>query len=132
MFIYNGDQLCATVKGRYKRHWVGAEGGAGTSAAFYDLITDPREMMPKLASLIWQSGQWDRILARHELWKQKYPNKAKARGIPFTGIENARPETKAIADSIVQLREEFPFDPLEFIEFKIPDEYRIAGADDVD
>jgi hypothetical protein len=61
VFIYTGDQLGATVKGRYKRHWLSSgEGvGTGTAAVFYDLITDPRESNPKLASLIWQSGQWD-------------------------------------------------------------------------
>ena len=36
------------------------------------------------------------MLARHEIWKEKYPNRPKARGVPITGIENARPETVAI------------------------------------
>ena len=40
-----------------------------------------------MAELIWQSGQWDRMLARHMLWKEKYPDKPKDRGIAFTGIE---------------------------------------------
>jgi arylsulfatase len=128
VFIYTGNELGATVKGRYKRHWIGPESGegAGTSAAFYDLITDPRETSPKLASLIYQSGQWDRMLIRHTLWKEKYPDKQKARGIPFTGIENARPETKAIGETFEQLREEFPFDPLDFIKFNMPDALRVT------
>lgn len=33
------------------------------------------------------------MVARHHLWKQKYPDSKEARGFPFTGIENARPET---------------------------------------
>ncbi len=128
VFIYTGNDLGATVKGRYKRHWIGAGSGegAGTSAAFYDLITDPRETSPKLASLIYQSGQWDRMLIRHTLWKEKYPDKPKARGIPFTGIENARPETKAIGETFEQLREEFPFDPLDFIKFNMPDALKVT------
>lgn len=135
VFIYSGNDLGATVKGRYKRHWMGPESGhgAGTSAAFYDLITDPRETSPKLASLIYQSGQWDRMLIRHTLWKEKYPDKPKARGIPFTGIENARPETVAIGERLHALRDEFPFDPLEFIQFNMPDELRITQlVDSVD
>lgn len=119
----------ATVKGRYKRHWLSSgEGvGTGTAAVFYDLITDPRESNPKLASLIWQSGQWDRMVKRHEMWKQKYPNRPKARGIPFTGIENARPETLAIKENLERLRERLPFDPLEHVEgFELTESQRVS------
>ncbi len=129
VFIYTGDELGATVKGRYKRHWASSgEGvGTGTAAVFYDLITDPRESSPRLASLIWQSGQWDRMVKRHEMWKQKYPNRPKARGIAFTGIENARPETRAIKENLERLRERLPFDPLEHIEgFELPVGQRVS------
>jgi len=126
VFIYIGDELGATVKGRYKRHWITGEAETGTAAAFYDLITDPRESDSKLIPLIWTSGQFDRMLARHMIWKEKYPDKDKARGVPFTGIDNARPETKAIGDTLEQLRKELPFDPLEFIEFNLPAELRVT------
>jgi len=126
VFIYIGGELGATVKGRYKRHWITGEAETGTAAAFYDLITDPRESAPKLIPLIWTSGQFDRMLARHMIWKKKYPDKNKARGVPFTGIENARPETKAIGATLEQLRKELPFDPLEFIEFNMPAELRVT------
>ena len=132
VFIYTGNELGASVKGRYKRHWIGPGSGegAGTSAAFYDLITDPRESMPQLVPLIYQSGQWDRMLTRHLLWKDKYPDKPKDRGIAFTGIENARPETKAIEEHFVKLRDEFPFDPLEFIDFELPEKYKLTAQTD--
>lgn len=129
VFIYTGDRLGATVKGRYKRHWISSAEGAdtGTGDVFYDLITDPRESLPQLVPLIWTSGQWDRMLARHEVWKKEYPNRPKARGIPFTGIENARPETKAIEENFKRLREELPFDPLEHVKnFEMPEEYRVS------
>jgi arylsulfatase len=102
----------------------------GTASAFYDVITDTRERFPQLVPLIWTSGGFDRMLARHMIWKEKYPDKEKARGIPFTGIDNARPETKAIGNTLDQLRKELPFDPLEFIEFKIPDELRVTARTD--
>lgn len=125
VFIYVGDTIGATVKGRYKRHWVAAEGAeTGVAAAFYDLLMDPRELQPFLVPLIWQSGQWDRMLARHEIWKQKYPDKPKDRGIPFMGIENARPETIAIGERLEALREGLPFDPFEFVEFEMPEGLR--------
>ncbi len=130
VFIYSGDQLGATVKGRYKRHWIVDEADTGTAAAFYDLITDPRESMPQLVPLIWTSGQFDRMLARHLLWKEKYPDTEKARGIPFTGVENARPEMKAIGDTLEQLSEELPFDPMEFLSFTLPAEYRSTQRTD--
>jgi arylsulfatase len=130
VFIYVGDDLGATVKGRYKRHWITGEEDTGTSAAFFDLITDPRESQPRLIPLIWTSGQFDRMLARHLLWKEKYPDKDKARGVPFTGIENARPATLAIGDTLEQLRQELPFDPLEFIEFNMPKELRVTWRTD--
>ena len=130
VFIYRGDDLGATVKGRYKRHWIIEEADTGTAAAFYDLITDPRESMPQLVPLIWTSGQFDRMLIRHLLWKKRYPDKEKGRGIPFTGIENARPETAAIGDTLQKMREELPFDPLEFVEFTLPKEFRTTMRTD--
>ena len=129
VFIYTGDELGATVKGRYKRHWISSGEGAdtGTAAVFFDLITDPRESSPKLVPLIWQSGQWDRLLKRHLMWMDKYPNRPKARGIPFTGIDNARPETQAIGDRLMSLRGRVPFDPLEAItDFDLPEKYRLS------
>ena len=126
VFIYQGSELGASVKGRYKRHWKTEEADTGTAAAFFDLITDPRERFPQLVPLIWSSGQFDRMLARHEIWKRKYPDKDKARGIPFTGIDNARPETKAIGDTLEQLRKELPFDPLEFLKYEMPESLRLT------
>ena len=126
VFIYSGDDLGATVKGRYKRHWIHEGADTGTAAAFYDLITDPRESSPKLVPLIWQSGQWDRMLKRHLIWMEKYPNRPKARGIPFTGIDNARPETLAIGERLQELRGQVPFDPLEFVDFELPEKYRLT------
>jgi hypothetical protein len=41
-------------------------------------------------------GQFNRMVARHQLFKKKYPDKSNAKGIPYTGLSNARPETKAI------------------------------------
>ena len=70
------------------------------------------------------------MLIRHMTWKEKYPDKPKARGIPFTGIENARPETIAIGGNFEELRAELPFDPLDFIKFNMPDEIRVTSRVD--
>jgi arylsulfatase len=122
VFIYTGHQLGATVKGRYKRHWIGAGevAASGMPEAYYDLYTDIREDNPMLVPLIHTQGQFNRMRARHELMKRKYPDKKKAYGIPYTGLSNARPETKAIADGMKRNIQNLPFDVKEYIEFEIP------------
>jgi arylsulfatase len=121
VFIYVGPELGATVKGRYKRHWSSAgEAAAGAAAAYYDLYQDPREENPQLVPLIHTQGQFNRMLFRHELFKKKYPDVPKAHGMPYTGLSNARPETRAIADRVKRDIENMPFDIREYLEFDIP------------
>jgi arylsulfatase len=122
VFIYTGPLLGATVKGRYKRHWIGAGEAAasGAAAAFYDLYQDPREETPQFVPLIHTMGQFNRMLFRHELFKKKYPDMPKAHGIPYTGLSNARPETKAIADRVKRNMKNMPFDIKEYLEFDVP------------
>jgi len=113
VFIYTGPILAAQVKGRYKRVWVGEKPGL-SGAAFFDLYTDPREVSPKLIPMFPAKGMFNIMRARHELWMAKYPNTPEARGFPLTGIENARPETKAAGRPRVDPAK-LPFDPREFI-----------------
>jgi len=58
--------------------------------------------------------------ARHELMKKKYPDVPNAKGIPYTGLANARPETRAIAERVRKNIDMMPFDVREFLEFEIP------------
>jgi hypothetical protein len=122
VFIYQGHELGATVKGRYKQHWISSDPGAssGIGAVFYDLFTDPREENPMLVPLIHTQGQFSRMRIRHELMKKKYPDKPNAKGIPYTGLSNARPETKAILDRVKQNMGNMPFDINEYINFEPP------------
>ncbi len=122
VFIYTGNVFAATVKGRYKRHWIGAgeAAAAGTPEAYYDLYQDPHERNPHLVPLIHTQGQFNRMRARHELMKKKYPDVPNAKGIPYTGLSNARPETLAIADRVKAAVEAMPFDVREYLEFEIP------------
>ena len=54
-------------------------------------------------------GMFASMKARHEIWKEKYPDTEEARGLPFTGIANARPETiKASKPRFT--KDEVPFD----------------------
>ena len=122
VFIYTGNELAATVKGRYKRHWIGAgeAAAAGTPEAYYDLYMDPREENPQLVPLIHTQGQFNQMVARHQLFKKKYPDVSNGKGIPYTGLSNARPETKAIGDRVKAVVDSMPFDVREYLEFEIP------------
>jgi arylsulfatase len=117
VFIYTGNVLAATVKGRYKRHWVGEQPGL-PGAAFFDLYTDPREENGKLIQMMSAKGMFDLMKTRHELWMQKYPNTPMARGFPLTGLENPRPAIKAASQPRVDVSK-LPFDPTEAIK-KVP------------
>ena len=60
-------------------------------------------------------AMFDLMKARHELWIAKYPNTPKpAITRPLQGIENARPETKALGQPRMNGKD-LPFDPLETI-----------------
>lgn len=118
VFIYAGPNLGATVKGNYKRHWISpdpAGEASGIPAGFYFLPSDPREKTPMLTNLIHLKSPFNRMRIRHELWKKKYPDQKERHGIPWTGVENATPEMKAMAKPPVDLKK-LPFDPLEYIE----------------
>jgi arylsulfatase len=122
VFIYAGHELGATVKGRYKRHWIGAGdvAASGMPEAYFDLYMDPREENPQLVPLIHTQGQFNRMRARHELFKRKYPDVPNGKGIPYTGLSNARPETKAIADRVRATVDSMPFDVEQYLKFDVP------------
>ena len=68
-----------------------------------------------LVNLIHLKSPFNRMKLRHDLWKKKYPDAQEVHGIPWTGIENATPEVKALAEPPAILRD-LPFDPLEYVE----------------
>jgi arylsulfatase len=118
VFIYAGPNLGATVKGDYKRHWISSDPvgeASGIPAGFFFLPADPREYTPMLVNLIHLKSPFNRMRLRHELWMKKYPNSTEKHGIPWTGIDNATPEVKALANPYINL-DKLPFDPLEYIE----------------
>jgi arylsulfatase len=121
VFIYAGPELGATVKGNVKRHWISPDPGAksGLGAAYYYLLHDTREKNPMLVNMLHLNEAFKRMRKRHELWKKKYPDSSRAHGPAFTGLANARPETKALAKPPVDLKK-LPFDPLEYIEYELP------------
>ena len=114
VYIYTGPILAATVKGRYKRVWVGEKPGL-SGAAFFDLYNDTREMKGNLIPMFPAKGMFNMMKARHELWMEKYPNTPEGRDWPLQGITNARPEILAAGKPRVDVSK-LPFDPKEFIQ----------------
>ncbi|MDZ4780810.1 MAG: sulfatase-like hydrolase/transferase [Planctomycetia bacterium] len=113
VFIYTGDILAATVKGRYKRVWVANKAG-GLGAALFDLYTDPREMEGKLVPMLPAKAMFDQMMARHEMWMAKFPNTPETRDYPLQGLENPRPEIKALGEPRINGKD-LPFNPFDVI-----------------
>ncbi len=113
VFIYTGDQLAATVKGRFKRDWANAKPGL-SGPEFYDLYNDPREVQGKMIPLFPVKPMFSIMKTRHLMWKSAYPDKGQNRDFPFKNVENARPETIAASKPRID-PSKLPFDPREAI-----------------
>lgn len=109
VFIYTGNQLAATVKGRYKRDWRNAVPGL-SGAEFYDLYNDPREVYPFMLQLFPAKTMFSIMKTRHLMMKQAYPDKGQARDFPFKNVVNARPDTVAASKPRLDPKK-LPFDP---------------------
>jgi len=119
VFIYQGPNLAAAVKGRFKRDWANATEGL-SGAEFYDLYTDPREQHPEMIEQFHVKSMFNRQRQRHELWIKKYPNRPDATvGPALTGISNERPETKKIYTAPVDPKK-LPFDVKEVWKQELP------------
>jgi len=101
VYIYSGNSLKAVVKEQFKLNVPGA-GENPIIADFYDLYRDTREEWPVATEVgAWGGAEFTRIVQRHKMRLQKYPDEGPALGIPYEGIENLRPETKAAVDAFL-------------------------------
>jgi arylsulfatase A-like enzyme len=113
VFIYTGDELAATVKGRFKRDWRNALPGL-SGPEFYDLYNDPREKSGMLIPMFAAKPMFSIMKTRHLMWKAQYPDKSQNRDFPLKNIENARPETIEASKPRIDPAK-LPFDPREAI-----------------
>ena len=119
VMIYQGPNLAAAIKGRFKRDWANALAGL-SGAEFYDLYTDPREDNPEMIEQFHVKSMFNRQRQRHEVWMKKYPNRPDATfGPALTGIENVRPETVKLYTYPVDPKD-LPFDPKEVLKHDLP------------
>jgi arylsulfatase len=101
VFVYSISSLKAVVKEQYKLY-VPGPGESAIIAQFYDLFRDTREEYPVSTEVgAWGGQEFVRIIQRHMMRKQKYPDEGPALGRPYDGIENLRPETKAAVEAFL-------------------------------
>ena len=100
-FLYNINDLEAVVKEQYK---LDLKGGVENAilADFYDLFRDTREEWAVSTELgAWGGAKFVRMVKRHLDRKVKYPDAPPALGMPYAGIENLRPESKAAVEEFL-------------------------------
>ena len=101
VYIYSGNSLKCVVKEQYKLEVPGA-GENAIVADFYDLYRDTREEWPVATEVgAWGGAEFVRVIQRHKMRMQKYPDEGPALGVPYEGIENLRPETKAAVEAFL-------------------------------
>jgi arylsulfatase len=101
VFVYEGPVLRSIVKQQYKMH-VPPPGSNPIGAAIFDLYKNPREDRPQDAILygVGFGSKFVQMAKRHMGMKKKHPDREPGRDIPYGGIDNLRPETKALVQSM--------------------------------
>ena len=102
VFIYEGFVLKSLVKQQYKMH-LPPPGGNPILASMYDLYRNPREDRPQDSILVGVGfgANFSLMAQRHLGMKKLYPDLAPGHGELYGGIENLRPETKALVEDIM-------------------------------
>jgi arylsulfatase len=101
VFLYNINTLEAAIKEQYKLKLPGSIQNA-ILADFYDLNRDTREQYPVSTEIgAWGGAKFVRMIQRHMARKAKYPDEGPATGMPYEGIENLRPESKAAVEEFL-------------------------------
>ena len=105
VFIYSGNKLEAMVKEHFKLK-VPGPGENPIGAKFYHLYRDTREELPVSTEVgAWGGAEMVRVIMRHMQRKAKYPDEPPAYGVPYDGIENLRPESKAAVQAFMTKRQ---------------------------
>ena len=101
VYVYEGPVLRSVVKQEFKMH-VPPPGVPGAAAPVFNLLRDPRESFPQIGNALWSGASFQDMIKRHVLTIKKYPHLELGKGVPYSGIENLRPEsieTRELFDS---------------------------------
>ena len=97
VYIYEGPVLRSVVKQDFKMH-MPAPGQPGAGAPVFNLLRDPREMFPQIGTVLWAGASFQDMVKRHLMTIARYPHLPQGKGVPYSGIENLRPESKKARD----------------------------------
>jgi len=101
VFIYSGNKMEAVVKEHLKLKVPGPVENP-IVAKFYHLFRDTREEYPVATEVgAWGGAEFVRVVMRHKKRMQKYPSEPPAYGVPYEGITNLRPESKAAVEAFM-------------------------------
>ena len=102
VFVYEGPVLKSVVKQQFKFHVPPPGANPILESAIYDLYRNPREDRPQdsIALAVGFGANFGMMIKRHQAMKIKYPNRKPAHGDAYGGIENLRPETKALLENL--------------------------------
>lgn len=107
LIVYSIDSPKAVIKDQLKLALPSA-GESPILADFYDVYRDTHEKYPVSTEVgAWGGQEFARVLGRHLMRKEMYPDVPPARGVPYVGIDNLRPETLA-AIEVFQLKQAAP------------------------
>lgn len=99
VFLYNINALEAVVKEQYKLAIPGGKIENAIIADFYDLFRDPQERNPVSTEIgAWGGAKFVNMIQRHLKRKAVFPDSPPDTGVPYDGIENLRPESKAAVE----------------------------------
>ncbi|MDX1697909.1 MAG: sulfatase-like hydrolase/transferase [Thiohalobacterales bacterium] len=105
VFLYNINKLEAVVKEQYKLAIPGGNIENAILADFFDLFRDPQEKYPVATEVgAWGGAKFVRMIQRHLARKGKYPDEGPATGMPYDGIDNLRPESKAAVEQFLYMQ----------------------------
>jgi len=72
-----------------------------------------------MVNVLHLAESFNKMRKRHAVWKKKYPDSHTVHSFPFTGLSNARPETRAWYEPPVNMKN-LPFDPTDYLDFELP------------
>ena len=94
-------ELKAIIKEQYKLN-VPGPGENPIGANYYDLFRDTREEWPVATEVgAWGGAEFLRVIQRHKQRMKKYPSESPAYGVPYDGVDNLRPESKAAVEAFL-------------------------------
>lgn len=100
VYVYQNEILRGIVKQEYKMH-MPAPGMPGAAAPVFNIFRDPREEHSQIGAALWSGASFQDMAYRHMLTIKKYPHNKLGKGIPYSGIENLRPESKETVETFM-------------------------------